>query len=50
VFFVGVGEILPNFGLKDIIPIQSIFHGKNDTNFPNFLEKKCKLPNFFDKF
>ncbi len=46
----GVGVILPNFGLKDMIPIQSIFHGKNRTNLPNFKEKNCKLPNFYDKF
>ncbi len=44
VFFLGGGGgvgwgILPNFGLKDMIPIQSIFHGKNHTNLPNFYDK-----------
>jgi hypothetical protein len=43
VFSLGVGEILQNFGLKDLIPIHSIFHGKNGTNLPNFKEKK--MPN-----
>ncbi len=42
----GWGEILPNFGLKDMIPIQSIFHGKNHKNLPNFKRKKMQIAKF----
>jgi hypothetical protein len=52
VFFLGgVGEILPNFGFKDMIPIQSIFSWEKWHKFAKFQrKKKCKLPIFYDKF
>jgi hypothetical protein len=45
-----IGEILPSFDLKiRFQPIQSIFHGKNGPNSPDFNFFSRKSSDFYDE-
>jgi hypothetical protein len=48
------GEFLPNFGVKNVIPISNLhkknFHEKFDPNLPDLREKKSKLEPFYGGF